>query len=290
MDQLKFYAVTPQGAYSLPVPASATSFDDLYSDVALGVYSAFRTFEHHKFLRLDEHLARTERSMVLLGWDYRLDRVGLCQVLHQVCLACPFAEMRVRVDVLARPIEVAGGESRVLIALMPFAGIPASWYDNGVVVALTDELERKRPLAKTADFAAQRHHFNHTHSAYEYLMVNHQGAILEGTGTNFYAVRDGVVYTAGEGVLEGITRQIILEVIRQLEIPLQLEAVTVTELPTLQEAAISGSSRALLPVVQVGEQVIGNGRPGPISRRILAAYQQQVAQEIKTAVESEADS
>lgn len=284
MDQFKFYAVTPQGAYSLPIPASATSFDDLYSDVALGVYSAFRTFEHHKFLRLDEHLARTERSMVLLGWEYRLDRVGLCRALHEVCRVCPFAQMRVRVDVLARPILVAGGESRVLIALMPFAGIPPEWYENGVAVELTNELERKRPLAKTADFAAQRHRFNNTHSAYEYLMVNDQGAILEGTGTNFYAVRDGVVYTAGEGVLEGITRQIILEVIQTLRIPLKLEAVTVAEISTLQEAAISGSSRALLPVVRIGEQVIGNGRPGPLSRRILTAYEQQVAREIKTAV------
>ena len=270
----------------LAVPPDAKSFDDLFGQFVLGVYSALRTFDHYKFLRLDEHLARTERSMALLGWGYGLDRGRLCRAIHEVCVACPFPEMRVRFDVLAEPIEVGGVACRELIGLMPFEPPRAMLYEEGVTADLVQELSRNRPLAKTADFASQRHHYleTHTNGAYEYLMVDKNGRILEGTSTNFYGMRDGVVYTAGDGVLEGITRQIILEVIQQSGIPLQLEAIHVDEIAQLDEAAISGSSRALLPVVKIGQQVVGNGRPGTLSRRILAAYNELVAKEVKPAI------
>jgi branched-subunit amino acid aminotransferase/4-amino-4-deoxychorismate lyase len=63
-----------------------------------------------------------------------------------------------------------------------------------------------------------------------------------------------------------------------------MEAVKVNQIAQLSEAALSGSSRALLPVVQIGEQVVGNGRPGPICQQILAAYNDFVARQVKTAV------
>ncbi|MCB0090914.1 MAG: aminotransferase class IV, partial [Caldilineaceae bacterium] len=135
---------------------------------------------------------------------------------------------------------------------------------------------------KTADFVKAREKIQHT-DAYEYLMTNHDGQILEGLSSNFYGVLGGVVYTANEGVLEGITRQIILEQIDHLSIPLQLRPIVVDEVANLTEAAISSSSRALLPVVRIGEQVIGDGKPGPICRQILAAYNEFVQREIQPA-------
>jgi hypothetical protein len=119
---------------------------------------------------------------------------------------------------------------------------------------------------------------------YEHLLLSESGYILEGTGTNFYGVREGVVWTAGEGVLEGITRRIILSLLPELDIPLRLEAVHVDDIGRLDEAALSGSSRALLPIVEIAGQKVGDGRPGPISRRILAAYQDFVAKNIRPAV------
>ena len=118
---------------------------------------------------------------------------------------------------------------------------------------------------------------------YEYLLLDSAGRILEGTGTNFWGVRDGVVYTAGEGVLEGITREILLQIISELGIPLRLEAVSAAESATLDEAALSGSSRAFLPVIEIAGQTIGDGRPGPLTGRILAAYNAFVADNVKVA-------
>ena len=324
MSEFQLFAVEDAGPRPLPVPPEATQFTDLYRGLPLGVYDALRTFDHNKFLYLNRHLARTERSMALLGWSYRLDRARLLRALHAVVTAAPWPEMRVRIDILAGPAEALGATSRELIALQPFAPPPPELYATGVAVAFAAGLARERPLAKTADFAERRpatgglerrptadrrppeEEAGATEQRlgeevafpipsavggqpsavglpYEYLLLDSAGRILEGTGTNFWGVRDGVVYTAGEGVLEGITREILLQIISELGIPLRLEAVSAAESAALDEAALSGSSRAFLPVIEIAGQTIGDGRPGPLTGRILAAYNAFVADNVKVA-------
>jgi branched-chain amino acid aminotransferase len=251
--------------------------------LALGVYSVIRTYQHNKFLRLDHHLARTVNSMRLLGWDYQLDESRLRQAIHTLCTAYPAPEMRVRIDVLAEPARSLGTESQELLALMPFTPLPSAYYTQGVAVDFATDLHRTNPLIKTADFAEARKRRGQHSVAYELLLVEN-GKILEGTSSNFYGMRNGVLYTAGQGVLEGITRSIILDLARQLPMPVQLDAIGVDEVEQLAEAAISSSSRGLLPVVQIGETIIGRGQPGPFTQRLMAAYDAFVVQNIRTAI------
>jgi branched-chain amino acid aminotransferase len=290
MDQRQLFAVLSEGIQSLPVPAGVTDFDDLYDNlpgVALGVYSVLRTFKGNKFLDLAGHIARLRHSMVGLGWDEALlDEAALRRALHEVCTAYPPAEARVRFDFLAEPAVALGTDSRLLLALIPFTPPPLELYEQGVSLGVARGLWRERPLLKTADFAQQRRAYSQQNNGdyYEYLLLNEQGYILEGTGSNFYAVRDGVLYTAESGILAGITRRIILDLLPQLSISLRLEPVHINDIGQLDEAAMSSSSRALLPVVAIEGKKVGNGRPGPISRRILAAYNEYVAGVVETAV------
>lgn len=281
---VQLFAVEQDGIRPLPIPDHVTGFDQLYDGLALGVYSAMRTFEHNKFLYLEHHIRRTRDSMTLLGWPDTLDETRLRQGLHKACTQYPLPEARVRFDYLAAPPIHLGTNSRLLIGLMPFTPPPPALYRTGVRVDFAPDLSRQNPLAKTADFAQKRRAYKVGGEIYEYLLLGAQGEILEGTGTNFYGVLDGVFHTAGTGVLAGITRKIILDLAEKLNIPISLEAVHVAQIPQLSEAALSGSSRALLPVVQIGDQVVGNGRPGPICQQILAAYNDFVAHEVKTAI------
>ncbi len=308
MTEFQFFAVEDAGPRPLPVPAGAGQFPDLYGGLPLGVYTALRTFDHNKFLYLNRHLARMERSMALLGWSYRLDRARLLRSLHGVVSAAPWPEMRLRIDVLAEAAVVGLADTttvsvgRELIALQPFTPPPPELYASGVAVDYAPGLSRPNPLAKTADFAAQRPVGGGLRALegadspmtttdggqkpvpYEYLLLDDRRHILEGAGTNFWAVRDGVVYTAGEGVLEGITREIVLTLIPELGIPLRLEAVAAADVARLDEAALSGSSRAFLPVVSIAGQTVGDGRPGPITRRVLDAYNAFVTRNIRPAL------
>ncbi len=288
MARMHFWAVVGEELRPLPIPPNAKTFDDLLAGLPLGVYSALRTFDHNKFLYLDAHLARMEQSMRLLGWQETLDQQALRAALHQAVTAVPWPESRVRFDLLAQPAPAQlGTESRLLIALMALTPPPPELYAQGVAVGIASGLQRHNPLAKTADFTQQRAQFLQTQAEafYEYLLLDEAGRILEGTSTNFWGIRAGTLITAGEGVLEGVTRRIILQLAAELGIPVQFAAIPLAEVVTLDEAALSGSSRAFLPVVRIGEQVVGNGRPGPISQTILAAYLEFVRREAKTAVE-----
>ncbi len=283
MGNFALFAVTPSGSQPLAVPPNAQDFTDLYKGLSLGVYSVWRTFNHNQFLRLDAHLSRTRRSMALLDWAVEWDETAVRRAIHTITTNAPYPEMRVRLDVLAESARQLGTESRILLAVMPFTPLPQSLYESGVALGIARGLERERPLAKTADFAVKRRAFQ-SGRVNDCLILDEDGRILEGTGSNFYAVRDGVVWTAGAGVLEGITRQIILDLLPELGIPLRLEPVHTDDIAHLDEAAISSSSRGWLPVVEIDGQMVGNGRPGPISQQMMAAYRAYVAEAVKTAV------
>ncbi len=285
MSENRLYAVTDDGVELLPLPDTASSLTTVYAGLALGVYSAMRTYERNKFLELDAHLDRTEQSMALLRWDYELDRERLKWALDTVTSAFP-TDARVRFDILNQPARSLGTESRELIALTPFKQWPKQHYTEGVGADFVPDMVRDEPLAKTAEFAERRSRMLPSRSQfhYEYLLLDEYDNILEGTLTNFWAVRDGVVWTAGEDVLEGITRKILLDLIPGMGIPVIEQAVNKRDLSSLDEAFLSGSSRTIVPVTRIASYEIGSGRPGPISRQILRAYQAYVRDHIKPAL------
>ena len=101
--------------------------------------------------------------------------------------------------------------------------------------------------------------------------MDSQGRILEGISSNFYAVLKGVLRTAGEGVLEGITRHIVLQEAADV-ISIDYHPIRASDLTQVGETFITSSSREVMPVVQIDAQIIGAGRPGPVSQTLLKKY------------------
>jgi branched-subunit amino acid aminotransferase/4-amino-4-deoxychorismate lyase len=291
MAGLRLYQVTAAGPRELPLlPEEADrTVHDLLDDLPLGVYTSFRTFEHDKFLYLDAHLNRLDESMALLGWTFRIDQGRVCRALAESCRAYPYADARVRVDVLAAPpsrwgLATTGDEGRVLLALAPFTPVPTHCYEQGVAVATASTLKREIPLAKKADFVLVRRAFTEADQRYfERLLLDENGLILEGSSSNFYVVRDGVIWTAGSGALAGVARRIVLQVAGELRVPVELQAWSLADLGAAQEAFLSSSSRGIVPIVRVDEQPVGEGSPGPITRRLMSAYDRHVQDHIQPA-------
>ncbi|MGI9336407.1 MAG: aminotransferase class IV [Gammaproteobacteria bacterium] len=283
--RLAFYAVTPSGPERLSVPAGAQTVDDVYALLALGVYTSLRTYSHHKFLDLEGHIERTRRSMHALDWEYELDERRLRSALDTACRAFEAPEMRVRIDVLAAPARPLGNEGRELIGLRAFSPPAPEQYRDGVRVRIARGLHRKDPKVKQASFVQTRKdHAGELGDAHEWLLADDRGRLLEGVSSNFYAVFGGILRTAAEGVLEGITRRIVLEQAALAGIPVELEPVLERDTALLQEAAISSSSRGLMPVVAIDDRPIGHGRPGPVVTRLARAYADYVQREARAAV------
>ena len=148
---------------------------------------------------------------------------------------------------------------------------------QGVEVCTVD-FHRPHPSVKTNRREALRAkiRLSMPAGAFEGLIVGPDNQILEGLSSNFFAVLDGRLHTASAGILEGISRRIVLEVV-PVGLPVVLQPVKLAQIPDLQEAFMSSSSRGVLPVVTVDGQAIGEGRPGPYTGQIIQAYDAWIA-------------
>ncbi|MCB1740951.1 MAG: aminotransferase class IV family protein [Gammaproteobacteria bacterium] len=282
----------------MPVPAGVRTLNELLDGFAPGVYTAFRTFEHNRFLHLDRHLTRLRQSAQRAGLADALDEQALRAALHAVCTQASGIEHQVRIDVIGRPLDDGAG-TQMLIALAPFEPPSERLYTEGVRVRTTRELTRDDPLTKSAAFVARRAALEQRLKSlddqgggamtgpevHEIIMLDPQDRLLEGLRSNFYAVRAQTLLSPPDGTLQGITQSILLELARQSGITQTLEAVRLSELATLEEAAISASSKGIVPVVQIDELPIGDGRPGPLVTRLVQAYQRYVREHITAAVD-----
>ncbi len=269
---VQLYAVTTEGPAPLPVRAGVRNAHELFDDLPLGVYSALRTFDHERFLGLEHHFERTDRSLELLGWRARLDRDSLRRALHETVRAFPGAEAFVRFDVLAEEPRGLGTLHKTLLALSLFTPVPEHFLREGVGVRFSP-LRRERPLIKTARFVLERRPYPlGSQEAYEHLLVDARGRILEGTSSNFLALEDGVLHMAGDEALQGVTQRYVGEIASEMGLRVVREPVLRSGLSRVQEAFLTGSTRGVVPVVAIEGVRIGDGRPGPWTERLLSAY------------------
>jgi D-alanine transaminase len=100
------------------------------------------------------------------------------------------------------------------------------------------------------------------------------GRVLEGASSNVFAVVDGVLYTAPKdrNILAGITRDLIVELVGQQDLPFREQAISVADLGRASELWISSSTREMVPVTQLDGHAIGDGAVGPVFSRVWQWY------------------
>jgi branched-chain amino acid aminotransferase len=281
--QRALYAVTPNGPVLLRAATGEVGVHQLLEGLPDGVYTALRTYAHRRFLLLDAHLERLERNLRALGYGLPLDRVALLGALDALVSAYPLDDARVRIDVLPEP-PPGHATATVLIAIAPHEPVPSEFLERGVAVRLTSTLRREQPEIKQTRFVLARRPLPlQTRECYEHVMVDEAGRLLECTSANFFGVRRGELCTIGERVLEGITREVLYRIAAEQGIAVVHEAITLQSYAALDEALLTSSTRGIVPVVQIEDALLGAGRPGPTTRRLMAAFEGFVAREARPA-------
>jgi hypothetical protein len=207
-EATQLFAVTERGAQAVESRASGPTVHDVLDELPIGVYSALRTFRHDRFLWLDAHFDRTERSMRALGWTAELDRQRLRRAMHETVSAyptptraCASTSCASRSRSAARP-RTCSSRSR------PTSPCRREVPGRGVSIDLAPHLHRKTPKVKTTDFVRERRPFPlGTQERYEHLQLDDQGRALECSSSNIAFIRGNELVSAGSGVLEGITFQ-----------------------------------------------------------------------------------
>ena len=265
----------------LDIPAGWDTLDAVTTHLPGGAYTTFRTYDHNKVIRLDDHLGRLEETAQLAQKPVALEGLRLRETLRNVIDEYP-GDLDLRIRVVL-DLEDFVGEIYIIAEILKTP--PPGAYHSGVR-AITCQLQRDNPKAKlTASIPmANKIREQLPTGVEEALMVDEAGRILEGLTSNFFAVKGGELWTNEDGVLSGITRSLVLDEAVRIELPVIFRSITITEIPDLEEAFITSSSRGILPVKQIDEVRIGYGKPvgpGPITVRLTDCLEGRIQNELQ---------
>lgn len=256
--------LTPDGLRPADYAAGSLA-EAAQHEPADGVYTVTNTYNTFQVLKLDAHLDRLEDSARRRYIPLRLDRQALRAALRTMIAEAGFGDVRFRVTVPgAQP-------DRLILSLEPFSPPPPEVYAQGVRCVTLPDSARDDPAVKSTGWIAARERFTLPPGIYTGLLLDSAGRILEGMSSNFYAVLDGELRTAGEGALPGIAQQIVLAIAPDV-LPVRRQAVYVRDLPQVDEAFITSSSRGIVPVVEIDGVPIGAGVPGDVVKALRRAY------------------
>jgi branched-chain amino acid aminotransferase len=109
------------------------------------------------------------------------------------------------------------------------------------------------------------------------ILTDLDGNLTEGTGYNVFMITDGVVRTPGDrSILQGVSRGMVFDLAKQLNLPVVEEDLQPYDLYTADEVFFSSTSPCVLPVTQVDKRQINDGKPGPLTRRLLSEWSETV--------------
>ena len=251
-----------------PVDYTADSLADAAKhEPREGVYTITNTFNTFQVLKLDAHLDRLENSAKQVNIVLKLDRPRLRWALREMIQAANYGDVRFRITV------PANAPDQLILSIEPFKPLAPEVYANGVGCITIPGTARVEPGAKTTDWLHDRQSIEASlpPGIFTGLLLDPEGKILEGLSSNFYAILNGELRTAGHDVLPGISQQIVFEIAPAI-LPVRKDAVHVSEIPTLDEAFITSASRGIVPVVEIDTIQIGTGTPGAKTRVLREAY------------------
>ena len=269
------------GTHLLPDEARVSIYDRgfLYGD---SVFETVRTYGGEPYA-LAEHMARLERSAARVGIAMPLPAADFGMEIRVAVRAArnPESYARAMLTRGSGPVgldpALAGAPLRVIL-VEPLTPLPAALYRDGIAV-VTVRTERAADAAqgaKVGNYLASLLALKDAKArgAQEALILDAAGAVVEGTTSNVFLVRDGAIYTPPEqaNLLPGITRAHLIEIAAELGRPLHLAALTPGDLASADEVFISSSLREVLPVVRVDDRAVAGGRPGPVTRALHAAF------------------
>ncbi len=256
----------------------------LYGD---GVFEGIRGYDGRIF-RLDQHLDRLWRGAKAIRLALPMTREELKKVVLETVRRSGLKEAYIRL-VVSRGCGDLGLDPRnchtpttLVVIVDRLALYPREVYETGLEV-ITCVTRRNLPTALNPEVKSLNYLNNilakievGDAGAHEGLMINHLGFVAEATGDNVFICQGGKIITppVNAGILEGITRQVVMELAAEMDIPLAEDNLTVYQVYTADECFLTGTAAEIVPVRRVDGRDIGDGKPGPITRRLMARFKE----------------
>ena len=265
--------------------AKVSVFDHglLYGD---GVFEGIRIYGGKVFL-FREHIERLYESARHIALEIPLNREQMMQAVLDTVKANAKQDGYIRL-VVTRGAGYLGldpnkcSDPQVIVIVDDITLYPAEYYEKGLSV-ITASVIRNHPNALSPRIKSLNYLNNILAKieavragCQEAVMLNHNGEVAECSADNIFMVKRGVIRTPHlvAGLLEGVTRNAVIELARAAKITVQEMALTRHDIYSADECFLTGTAAEVAPIVQCDGRPIGNGKPGPITRQLRERFHQ----------------
>jgi branched-chain amino acid aminotransferase len=253
----------------------------LYGD---GVFEGIRSYSG-KVFRLEKHVRRLFDSANGIRLEIPLSREQVAAAVVDTLKANGMADAYIRLVVTRGEGTLGLDPNRcpkpnMFVITDKIVLYPQELYENGLDI-ITASTMRNHPNALNPRLKSLNYLNNILAKieaidagVLEAVMLNHLGYVAECTGDNIFIIRDGRIFTppTAAGVLEGITRDEIIDIGRTQGLEVREENLTRQDLYVADECFLTGTAAEVVPVVRIDNRTIGTGKPGPVTQRLLEEF------------------
>lgn len=250
-----------------------------------GLFETMRAYQGQVF-RLDSHLRRLRSSAEILGLP--IETLDLKRAVMDTIRANNLSEARIRLAVSMGeggmvPDPSTCTKPTVLILASPYQPYREQIYQKGFR-AIISSIRRnsKSPLSrlKSANYLESilAREEARVAGVDEAICLNERGLVAEASISNIFLVTDDILRTPGldSGILPGVTRETVLELASKSGIKSVEQEIKLDELFEAQEAFLTNSLIEVMPLTEIDGKVVGFGRPGAVTKKLLGAYRKLV--------------
>ncbi len=253
----------------------------LYGD---GVFEGLRSYGG-KIFQLEEHIERLWQSAEAIELEIPMSREAVCQAMADTLRVNDIQDGYIRL-IVTRGAGTLGldadktSNSQVIVIADSIELYPDEFYEKGLEI-VTVSVMRNHPEALDARVKSLNYLNNvlakiegSKAGCVEALMLNHKGEVAECTGDNIFLVRQGELLTppVEASILVGITRNIVMRLARDAGVQVRETSLTKEDVYAADECFLTGTAAEVVPVVTVDGRTIGEGRPGPVTRKLSEAF------------------
>jgi len=252
----------------------------LHSDATYDVAHAWRG----KFFRIEDYLDRFHASMAKLRMSVPYSREQIRSIMFELVRRSGLRDAYVEI-VCTRGIPAAGSrdprscENRFLAFAIPFVWIADDSLRKQGLNLLISQQQRIPP--ESVDPKIKNYHWldmvmalfeAYDHGADTAVLVDAEGNLVEGPGFNVFARQGDTVITPARGVLEGVTRETILELLDREDLQVVQGPLAASNAPAADEVFITSTAGGVMPITRIAGQPVGDGKPGALTARLNDAY------------------
>ncbi len=246
-----------------------------------GVYELIPVYSHAPF-RMDEHLARLERSLAAVRIANPYAREKWREVILELVAKQPWDDQGVYLQVTRGVAKrdhafPAGVEPTVFAMANPLVNPPAELVEKGAAAVSAADNRWLRCDIKSISLIGNvlLRQASADAGAAETILFR-DGILTEASASNVFVAKNGLVLSPPKSnlILPGITYDVVVEIAQQLAMPLEFRDVREAEVRAADEIWVTSSSKEILAIVELDGKPVGEGKPGPLYRRAWQGYQE----------------